>query len=86
MFIPLHLRSTRSSPYHVKSLGGQVGVVVQQELVEVLVVAPGHQQAVQAAMGLVHTVLCAETFIPVIYYASLRSLRKTLRAFIIKKK
>eukprot|EP00053_Salpingoeca_punica_P005899 m.57254 g.57254 ORF g.57254 m.57254 type:complete len:376 (-) comp13445_c0_seq3:345-1472(-) len=38
---------------HVEALHGQGAVVVLEDAVHVLVVAPGHEQAVQAAVGLV---------------------------------
>ncbi len=47
-------------PDHVECLVRQLGSVELEELVEVLVVTPGHQKLVQPAVGLVHPVQSAK--------------------------
>jgi hypothetical protein len=48
-------------PDHVECLVRQLGSVELEELVEVLVVTPGHQKLVQPAVGLVHPVQGAKS-------------------------
>lgn len=55
-------RIERMEPDHVEGFVGQCASwMVSEHLIQVFVMAPRHEQLVQAAVWLVNTILCAET-------------------------